>query len=198
MLTQKRFWICSAVTLALLGTAASALYHTELGNLLSQKSYYDISDGTFTTEKTYKTSNLIQNQDGSPSIYEDGYGFLISSTIRSDVENVSITESLYSKEQLSNEINPNAFLKISEIYDENGVLLVRSEVSAVFDRTQFPATISDLSANITYTADGCTVSDGNFSESNEGSVAYHFTLSHHDTSNLYSVQLSSDADGIIS
>lgn len=198
MITKKNFWIGSVVTLIILGTTASALYHTELGNLISQKSCYDASDSTFTTEKTYKKSNLIQNEDGSSVVYEEGFGFLISSSTRSDVKNVPITESLYSKEQLSNETDPNIFLKISEIYDENETLLVRSEVSAVFDRTQLPATVSDLSANIRYIVDGCTVSDGNFSEPNEGSVTYHFTLSHQDTSNLYSVQISSDPDGIIS
>ena len=108
-----------------------------------QKSYYDFSDGTFTTEETYKKSNLIQNPDGSSVVYEDNYGFLISSVTHTNPENVSITESLYSKEQDSNRTAPNTFRKVSEIYDKKGTLLVRCEVSAVFDCTQLPATVSD-------------------------------------------------------
>ena len=104
---KKKFWICSAITLAVLGTAASALYHnTELGHLISQKSYYDFSDGTFTTEETYKKSNLIQNPDGSSVVYEDNYGFLISSVTHTNPENVSITESLTAKSRIPIELHP--------------------------------------------------------------------------------------------
>ena len=199
MTLKKKFWICSAITLALLGTAASALYHnTELGHLISQKSYYDFSDGTFTTEETYKKSNLIQNPDGSSVVYEDNYGFLISSVTHTNPENVSITESLYSKEQDSNRTAPNTFRKVSEIYDKKGTLLVRCEVSAIFDCTQLPATVSDLTGDITYTAEGYTVSDCSFAASDADCVLYRFTLSQQDTSNQYTVQLSSDARGTIS